>query len=56
VSAVQDKLAFVCPACFNPTPLTEVVTLSRFSSLTGPDAHQSRLQGIHTRAAEIAIR
>lgn len=29
-SAVQDKPAFVCPVCFNPTPLTEVVTLSRF--------------------------
>jgi hypothetical protein len=27
---VQDKPAFVCPVCFNSTPLTEVVTLSRF--------------------------
>jgi hypothetical protein len=32
---VRDKPAFVCPACFNPTPLTEVVALSRFSSHTG---------------------
>jgi hypothetical protein len=27
---VQDEPAFVCPVCFNSTPLTKAVTLSRF--------------------------